>query len=51
MIDDHVKNLDVSKGKTLMFTAGHNKGFDHHKRVDDWKEALAFLKEEIQAER
>ena len=46
MIDDHVKNLDVCKGKTIMFTAGHNAGIDHHTRVNDWKEVLAFLKEE-----
>jgi 5'(3')-deoxyribonucleotidase len=46
MIDDHVRNLDVCKGKTLMFTAGHNAGVDHHKRVNNWKEVIAFLKEE-----
>ena len=47
MIDDHVKNLDVCKGRTLMFSAGHNIGIKHHTRVNNWKEVLAYLKEEV----
>jgi 5'-nucleotidase len=46
MIDDHVKNLDTFKGKTLMFTAGHNVGVNHHTRVNNWKEVISFLKKE-----
>lgn len=48
MIDDHVKNLDVCKGKTLMFTAGHNAGIDNHTRVNTWKEVIAFLEKEYE---
>lgn len=47
MIDDHVKNLDCCKGKTLMFSAGHNLGLDHHFRVNSWKEAISFFEKEI----
>jgi 5'-nucleotidase len=46
LIDDHVKNLDVCKGKTLMFTAGHNAGINHHTRVNNWNEVISRLKEE-----
>ena len=46
MIDDHVRNLDVCKGKTLMFTAGHNLGVNHHTRVNNWKEVLELYKGE-----
>jgi 5'-nucleotidase len=49
MIDDHVRNLDVCKGKTLMFTAGHNAGINHHTRVSSWKEAVDFLNQELLA--
>lgn len=48
MIDDHVRNLDVCKGKTLMFTAGHNSGINHHTRVNTWKEVMAFLDKEAE---
>ena len=47
MIDDHVRNLDCCKGKTLMFTAGHNIGIDRHTRVNNWKEIIEFLKKEL----
>lgn len=50
MIDDHVRNLDCCKGKTLMFTAGHNFGIEHHTRVNNWKEVIAFLKKELKEE-
>jgi 5'-nucleotidase len=47
MIDDHVRNLDCCKGKTLMFTAGHNAGINHHTRVNNWKEVLALFEKEL----
>jgi 5'(3')-deoxyribonucleotidase len=47
MIDDHVKNLDCCKGKTFMFTAGHNAGVNHHTRVDNWKEVMTLLQKEL----
>lgn len=47
IIDDHVRNLDGFKGKTLMFTAGHNLGIDRHERVNNWKEVITFLNGEI----
>ena len=47
MIDDHVRNLDCCKGKTIMFTAGHNAGIDRHLRVNNWKEAITFLHNEL----
>lgn len=50
MIDDHVRNLDCCKGKTLMFTAGHNSGVNHHQRVNNWKEVIKFLKREAEAD-
>ena len=43
MIDDHVRNLDPFKGKSLIFTAGHNIGIDRHTRVNNWKEVLEFF--------
>ena len=46
MIDDHVKNLDTFKGKTIMFSAGHNVGVSHHTRVNNWKEVISLLQEE-----
>lgn len=47
MIDDHVKNLDCCKGKTMMFTAGHNAGVNHHQRVNNWQEIIRLLNEEL----
>lgn len=47
MIDDHCKNLDVFKGKTLMFHAHHNTHLNHHFRVHSWDEVLDwFIKEQ-----
>ena len=43
LIDDHCKNLDVCKGKTIMFTAGHNANYTHHKRAGNWKEVIDIL--------
>ena len=40
MIDDYCKNLDVFKGKTLMFHAYHNTQLNHHFRVRAWSEVL-----------
>jgi 5'-nucleotidase len=47
MIDDHVKNLDCCKGKTYMFTAGHNLGIDRHTRVNNWKEVVQVFNEQF----
>ncbi len=44
MIDDHCKNLDFSKGETIMFSAGHNANYTHHTRANNWKEVVALLK-------
>lgn len=48
MIDDHVRNLDSCKGKTLMFTAGHNTNVNHHTRVNNWQEIMQLLRKEWQ---
>jgi len=50
MIDDYCKNLDVFKGKTLMFHAYHNTQLNHHFRVRSWLEVLAWFKAEKQKE-
>ncbi|MFI2742352.1 5'(3')-deoxyribonucleotidase [Zhouia sp. PK063] len=47
MIDDHIKNLDYFKGKTLLFTAFHNVTVTHHTRANNWKEVLTFFEKEI----
>jgi len=47
MIDDHVKNLDVCKGRPFLFTAAHNIAIDRHTRVNNWKEVIELLKAEI----
>ena len=47
MIDDHVKNLDVCKGRPYLFTAAHNINIDRHTRVNNWKEVVEILKSEI----
>jgi len=43
MIDDHIKNLDFFKGKTILFHAFHNVNYNHHERVNNWKEVLSLL--------
>jgi 5'(3')-deoxyribonucleotidase len=45
MIDDHFKNLDNFKGKTILFTQPHNYGLPDkkHTRVNSWEEILALL--------
>lgn len=48
MIDDHVRNLDSFKGKTIMFTAGHNLSNNLHHRVNNWKEVIELLQSELQ---
>ena len=48
MIDDFVHNLDCCKGKTFLFTAGHNIGIDKHTRVNNWKEVMELFKKELQ---
>ena len=46
LIDDHCKNLDVCKGKAILFSAGHNARITHHHRVNNWKEVLHFFESE-----
>ena len=46
MIDDYCKNLDVFKGKTLMFHAYHNTQLSHHFRVRAWSEVLEWFEKE-----
>ncbi len=46
MIDDHIKNLDNFKGKTLMFNAFHNVNHNHHARYNNWQEVLDFFQAE-----
>ena len=45
MIDDHFKNLDPFKGRTLLFTQPHNinRHDHHHNRVNNWKEISEIL--------
>lgn len=50
MIDDYCKNLDVFKGKTLMFHAYHNTTLNHHFRVRSWQEVLDWFTDERAAE-
>jgi 5'(3')-deoxyribonucleotidase len=50
MIDDYCKNLDVFKGKTLMFHAYHNTNLNHHFRVRSWQEVLNWFDRERAAE-
>lgn len=47
MVDDHIKNLDTFKGKTIMFHAFHNVNYDHHVRANNWDEVLALLKQDL----
>lgn len=48
LIDDHLKNLDFTKGTPILFTAGHNVHVTRHTRVNNWEEAVNFLKETIE---
>jgi 5'-nucleotidase len=45
MIDDHFKNLDHFKGRTLLFKQPHNVGLPakNHERVHDWSQILQLL--------
>jgi 5'(3')-deoxyribonucleotidase len=43
LIDDHLKNLDHFTGVSLMFTASHNVHHDHHRRMNNWEEILAYF--------
>ena len=45
MIDDHFKNLDFFKGRTLLFTQPHNQNEDSkwHERVSTWEEIARLL--------
>lgn len=46
MIDDHTKNLDFTKAKTIMFDAHHNANQHHHFRVTNWQQILDFFEKE-----
>lgn len=50
MIDDHCKNLDHCKGKTIMFSSFHNVNYNHHTRAENWEEVLELFKKEIAEE-
>lgn len=45
MLDDHFKNLDHFKGKTILFSQPHNmlKDPGSHTRVKDWREVAHLL--------
>ena len=43
MIDDHIKNLSVFKGESLLFTAPHNVNVEGYKRVNTWEEVGELL--------
>ncbi|REA61342.1 5'(3')-deoxyribonucleotidase [Dyadobacter luteus] len=47
LIDDHLKNLDFCKGTPILFTAAHNVNITKHHRVNNWVEALQFLREHV----
>jgi 5'-nucleotidase len=47
MIDDHCKNLDYCKGKTIMFSNGHNANYTHHTRANNWLEVLALFEAKV----
>ena len=46
LIDDLLKNLDYFKGKSFIFTAGHNIHVTKYPRIDHWKEAIDILRKE-----
>ncbi|MEE6185805.1 Putative 5'(3')-deoxyribonucleotidase [Mycovorax composti] len=52
MIDDHFKNLDPFKGRTILFTQPHNQLADagRHTRVHSWKEIERLLLRKSQLE-
>ncbi|AWW00498.1 5' nucleotidase, NT5C type [Arcticibacterium luteifluviistationis] len=43
LIDDHLKNLSVFDGQTLLFDAIHNVKTEGHQRVHNWKEVADVL--------
>jgi 5'-nucleotidase len=43
LIDDHLKNLDNFSGIPLLFSAAHNVNVNHHKRLNNWAEILAYF--------
>jgi 5'(3')-deoxyribonucleotidase len=46
MIDDHIRNLEVFRGKPLLFTASHNVHETRFIRVNDWHEVRQFFRKE-----
>jgi 5'(3')-deoxyribonucleotidase len=45
MVDDHVKNLDAFKGKTILYTASHNTNVTGHQRADNWDEVVKIIRQ------
>ena len=43
MIDDHTKNLDTFKGKSILFHAHHNTNIVGYDRVKSWQEVLQWF--------
>jgi len=43
LIDDHLKNLSVFDGQTILFDAIHNRKTEGHQRVKSWKEVADIL--------
>jgi 5'-nucleotidase len=43
LIDDHLKNLAVFDGQTILFNALHNQKTEGHQRVKNWKEVADIL--------
>jgi 5'-nucleotidase len=43
LIDDHLKNLDNFSGTPLLFSAAHNVHVNHHQRLNNWDEILAYF--------
>lgn len=43
MVDDHLKNLDAFKGKTIIFTASHNVHVKGHERADNWEDVISIV--------
>lgn len=43
LIDDHLKNLAVFDGQTLLFDAMHNQKTEGHQRVKSWAEVAEML--------
>lgn len=47
LIDDHLKNLDFTKGTPILFTASHNVNVQKHTRVNNWQEVLDLFSKDL----